>query len=169
MIDNQRHIYVLLGVYNGAEYIRAQVDSIRAQTVSNWTLLVRDDGSNDGTRDVLESLTAADARLEIVRDEDNNLGCVPNFSRLATVAFERGARYVMFADQDDVWFPRKIEQTLDCMLEAERRHGSRSPILVHTDLEVIDRRGSRVHASFMRFQKIRHEPRRCVVLELLGV
>lgn len=150
--------YLVLGTCNGAQYIRAQIDSICAQTMKDWTLLIRDDGSTDATLDVVRSLALADARLSVVEHESHNLGCVENFSRLAKVALERGARYVMFADQDDVWFPGKIGQTLERMRAAERRHGSDTPILVHTDLEIIDRDGTRVHSSFMRFQRVRHEP-----------
>jgi len=158
-MDDQQHTYILLGTYNGARYLQAQIESIGAQTVDNWTLLIRDDGSSDATRKLLTSLADADPRLEVMPDEGKNLGCVRNYSHLATVAFERGARYVMFADQDDVWFPAKIEQTLECMQTAERRHRSDTPTLVHTDLEVIDQHGLQVHPSFMHFQRIRHEPR----------
>ena len=165
--DNQRYlsgrhlalpdIFIALATYNGARYLPQQIDSIRAQTLDHWTLLLRDDGSTDGTADILLAQATADPRTTILPDSGQRLGCVPNFSRLASAAFERGAPYLMLADQDDIWFPTKIERTLACMTGLEQRLGKAHPILVHSDLEVADRRGRRVAPSFMRFQAIRHE------------
>jgi glycosyltransferase involved in cell wall biosynthesis len=153
----QPDILIALATYNGARYLLEQIDSIRAQTRRDWALLVRDDGSTDGTVDLLRAQAAIDPRLTILSDTDQRLGCVPNFSRLAAAASERGAAYVMLADQDDIWFPTKIERTLSCMTALEQRLGKAHPILVHSDLEVIDHAGRRLARSFMRFQAIRHE------------
>jgi glycosyltransferase involved in cell wall biosynthesis len=151
-------IYVLLGTYNGKRFLREQVESIRTQTYGEWILLVRDDGSRDGTAELVKELPALDARIEIVEDRQRNLGCVANFSLLATTAYERGAQYVMFADQDDIWHPNKIERTLAVMRLLEERKGPRLPALVHSDLELIDQNGRPIVSSFMHFQRIKHEP-----------
>jgi hypothetical protein len=150
---------IVLGTYNGAPYLQAQIESILRQTVRGWTLLVRDDGSSDSTPDLLRQIGQSDQRIEILSADHRHLGPVGNFSCLAQAALERGARYVMFADQDDLWFPEKVGHTLACLHTAEQQHGSARPLLVHTDLEVIDREGGRIHPSFMRFQGLRHEDR----------
>lgn len=155
-----RPLQVVLGTYNGAPYVSEQIASIRAQTVPDWDLIVRDDGSADATRDRVAAEALADPRISIVEDHGPHLGCAGNFSRLAEIAFARGARFVMFADQDDVWFPTKVADTLSCMLSAEQRLGPASPVLVHTDLEVVDRDGASISRSFMRFQRIHHESTR---------
>jgi glycosyltransferase involved in cell wall biosynthesis len=152
-------IYVLLGTYNGARYIDAQIRSILAQTVTDWTLLARDDGSTDGTLESLTRFANADSRVQVIADDRENLGCVGNFSRLAEIACEQNARYVMFADQDDIWALDKVERTLNRMRAAEEQSGIGVPILVHTDLELVDQNDRALHPSFMAFQKIHHEAR----------
>ncbi len=150
-------ILIALATYNGERYLLEQLHSIQVQTVGHWGLLVRDDGSTDRTVDLLRAQAAADPRITILSDSHQRLGCGPNFSRVATAAFERGASYVMLADQDDIWFPTKIERTLACMRSLEQRFGRAHPTLVHSDLEVIDQRGRPLAQSFMQFQAIRHE------------
>jgi hypothetical protein len=66
--------------------------------------------------------------------------------------------YVMFADQDDVWLPQKIERTFAAMQHAEATHGSTTPLLVHTDLTVTDTLLRTVHPSFWEYARIHPEP-----------
>ncbi len=147
---------ILLATYNAGRFLDEQIDSIQKQSTADWTVLARDDGSTDGTVDRLEAWAAADRRTEIVRDAEGRLGPVGNFSRLGQVALERGARVVVFADQDDVWFEDKLARTLTLLTRTEDRLGRDTPVLVHSDLELIDGSGQRLHASFMRYQHIHH-------------
>jgi hypothetical protein len=151
----EQHVYILLGTFDGASYVQQQLDSIRAQTHTNWTLLVRDDGSHDATIEIVRRVSDRDPRVEILSGGDH-VGCATNFSRLGMDARRRGAVYTMFCDQDDVWFPTKVEKTLQRMLDAEKQTGPTRPILVHTDLYVINNHGTQVHPSFMKFQRISH-------------
>src|SRR5689334_15779080 len=112
------HVSILLATCNGASFVREQIESIRSQSVKDWTLLIRDDGSTDGTQDMLRDLAASDARIEIVSDSHGQLGAAGNFSMLATRALGFPPGPVMFADQDDVWFPAKIERTLAVLRNA---------------------------------------------------
>lgn len=59
----------------------------------------------------------------------------------------------MFCDQDDVWDTKKVEKTLAKMEEMEKEFGN-IPLLVHTDLEVVDEKLNTINSSFMNFQKI---------------
>ena len=150
-------VSILLATCNGARFVREQVESIRSQSVSDWTLVIRDDGSTDGTLEILCELAGTDSRIVLVNDTHGHLGAAGNFSMLATRALSGPPGPVLFADQDDVWFPTKIERTLAALRSAEAARPHNTPILVHSDLTVIDREGQRLHDSFMRFQRIRHE------------
>src|SRR5688572_7067998 len=150
-------VSILLATFNGAPFVREQIESIRSQSVGDWTLVIRDDGSTDGTPEILRELAESDARIVLVSDANGRLGAAGNFSRLATRALTGPAGPVLFADQDDVWFSTKIERTLAVLRSAEAARPAKSPILVHSDLTVIDGRGRHLHDSFMRFQRIRHE------------
>ena len=112
-VERPRSVYIVLATYNGAAYLVEQIESIRSQTFTAWRLLVRDDGSTDATVTILDDYAAKDPRIEIVRDDADNLGPAGNFSRLSSLALERGASAVFFADQDDVWFPGKVARTLE--------------------------------------------------------
>jgi rhamnosyltransferase len=127
-------IDILMGTYNGAAYIEDQVRSVQQQTHQDWRLLVRDDGSQDATLEIVRSLQAEDPRIVVLPAPEGNLGFNGNFRRLLTYAT---APYVMFCDQDDVWLPHKIETTLRAMQAAEHQHGN-WPILAHCDSKVVD-------------------------------
>jgi glycosyltransferase involved in cell wall biosynthesis len=143
-------IDILLATCNGALYLPEQLDSILAQTCRGWRLLVRDDGSLDGTREILENYRSRHPDvIMIIPNEGQNLGACGNFSWLLEQA---DASYVMFCDQDDVWLPDKIETTLAAMKELERQHGAAKPLLIHTDLMVVDERLNRLGDSLWLFQ-----------------
>lgn len=152
--------FIVLATYNGARFLPAQLASIQAQTVTAWTLLVRDDGSTDNTTELVRAAAHLDPRIELVDgDRPGHAGVVGNFGRLAALALERGASHVFLADQDDVWAPDKMARLLEAMTAAEARRGVDCPVLAHSDLRLIDGDSRAVADSFMRFQRIRHEER----------
>lgn len=156
--DDGLPVWILLPTWNGARFVAEQIASIERQTVTDWRLLVRDDGSSDDTVAVVDALASADARIERLRDDAGNLGVVANVDRLLAAAQARGARRVMLADQDDVWLPDKIAVSRALLHEAEREAGPGRPVLVHTDLAVVDEQLRPIAPSFLRFQRKRHEP-----------
>jgi glycosyltransferase involved in cell wall biosynthesis/GT2 family glycosyltransferase len=99
-------VSVLVAVYNGERYLRAALESIRRQTVSDFELVVVDDGSTDLTPAVLAAF--GDPRLRIVRNEER-LGLAGALNRGLDEA--RG-RYVARMDADDVAFPHWLERVL---------------------------------------------------------
>lgn len=158
MFDGTR-IVILLGTYNGRRFVREQIESIQAQTVGNWTLLIRDDASDDGTVDLIAGLAKDDARIRVVDHGHSRLGIVGNFGELMRIAHAEGADYILFSDQDDVWAGSKIQEQLAHLRNMEERYGQNTPILVYSDLEVVDEQLRRIHPSFMSYQGLRHESR----------
>lgn len=152
-----RKIVVLLAAYNGAHLVGEQIRSIQRQTVSNWTLFVRDDCSEDNTRDVLAELALEDRRIRYVRDARGHLGAAGNFGELMRVALEEGADTIFFSDQDDVWSPDKIATQLQCLNDMESEYGTDTPLLSYSDLEVVDENLLPIHPSFMQYQRQSHE------------
>ena len=162
-MTDSRGIDILLATYNGEVFLEAQLNSILKQTHEDWRLIVRDDGSMDGTREILESYRARfPNKVVVVEDREGNLGLVQNFSRLMEHA---SADYAVFCDQDDVWMPDKLELTLAKMRDLEREHGAHTPLLVFTDLSVVDQDLQVIHPSFWRYQGVR--PQRCNTLNRL--
>lgn len=151
-------LVILLSSYNGEAFIGEQINSIRRQTWADWTLLVRDDGSSDDTVEVVETLSALDDRILLLRDERGNLGPAGSFGALLEYAHETGARYVALADQDDVWCPTKLARELELLHWKERQVGESTPLLVHSDLAVVREDLRLLHRSFLAFQGLRHPP-----------
>ena len=76
------HIAILLGTYNGDRFVGEQIQSIQGQTVSTWKLLIRDDGSQDGTMEVIADFSRRDERIRCIGDRLGRLGVVGNFGEL---------------------------------------------------------------------------------------
>lgn len=153
-------IHILLPTYNGARFLPAQLASVQRQTHGAWRLLVRDDGSQDASVAIVDALAREDPRIERLVDGDGHRGCAGCVARLMAGADARGATLVAFADQDDVWVPGKLAQSLDRLRSVERERGETHPVLVHTDLAVVDEALQPRHPSFLRFERIRHDAQR---------
>lgn len=129
-------VRLLLSTHNGAPYLRAQIDSLRAQTHTNWELWARDDGSSDESPEILRQLASEDARIRVWPGNTTGSGAAAAFGALLHEA--QDAPYLGFCDQDDVWEPYKLELTLRALVEAEHAFGATTPLLVHTDLALVD-------------------------------
>ena len=135
---------VLMATFNGENFVREQIQSIVGQTFSNWRLLVSDDGSSDKTIEIVNSEIAKDARISWANHKSSHLGSYHNFLNLLRSS---SASYSMFCDQDDVWNPDKIEVSLRKIQELENAFPS-DPIMVFTDLEVVDENLYTIFPSF---------------------
>lgn len=139
---------ILLATYNGARFLPEQLASIQAQTHPDWRLLVRDDGSTDGSLAIIEEFTQRhSAKVRVLRDGRERLGARGNFAALLEAS---DAPYFMFCDQDDVWLPDKVADLLRALQAVEQRRGADTPILVHSDLIVADEQLRVLHRSFWR-------------------
>src|SRR3712207_6130801 len=104
-------VSVVLPVYNRAGWVARAVESVLAQTHTNFELLVVDDGSTDGTRRVLEGFGPRISLLEQAHagaEAARNLG----------LAHARG-EFVAFIDSDDVWYPDRLSRQLPLFGRAE--------------------------------------------------
>ncbi len=122
-------ISIALCTYNGAQYIRQQLNSIAAQSILPDELVVCDDASTDTTTEIVSAF-AGEATFPVrVWTNENNLGSTKNFEN----AISRCVGDVIFmADQDDVWHPRKLER-VEQMLSIAPRVGA-----VFTDADIVD-------------------------------
>jgi glycosyltransferase involved in cell wall biosynthesis len=156
-------IFILMSTYNGKDYLAEQLNSIIEQTCKDWQLLIRDDGSTDGTPEIIKSyIRQYPHKIRLLSDPEGHLAASGSFFRLLK---DTGADYIMFADQDDVWLPDKIEISLKKMKEMEKKHGIDTPLLVHSDLKVADTQLNVLSGSFWRYQHL--NPQTSVVFSRL--
>ncbi len=145
-------IQIVLATYKGEKFLPEQIDSILAQTHTNWQIIARDDGSPDLTRAILRAYAMKHGdKIKLIEDGDTNLGCCGNFARLME---HTTAPYVAFADQDDVWHPDKLEKSLAQLKAMEAAYGETTPLLVHHDISIIDANGQPVAPSFEKKYKV---------------
>lgn len=151
MFDNK--INILMATYNGASYIAEQIESILSQTHNNWLLTIRDDGSIDDTVEIITSYLS-DSRIKLISKSEQGTGSAKvNFSILMLYALDSNCNYFAFSDQDDIWHPDKLKIQIEILRTRESEY---TPLLVHSDLEVVSETLEQIHPSFMTFQNISH-------------
>ena len=128
-------IDILLATYNGSKYLSEQIDSLINQTYKNINIIVRDDGSTDNTVEIIEEYEKKDSRVRLLSDNLGNLGFVRNFEELMK---NSTSEYLMFSDQDDIWYNNKVETSYKRIKAIEEKNGKSCPILVHTNSKIMN-------------------------------
>src|SRR6266581_2616017 len=103
-----RTVQVLLSTYNGVKFLQPLLNSLLDQDWPSVDVLVRDDGSTDGTVDLVEQYCVR-PNFRAVRE--GNVGVVRSFFRLLHLSAPTAA-YVAFCDQDDVWERDKLSRAV---------------------------------------------------------
>ena len=151
---NEEKLYsisILLASYNGEKYIAEQIESLLAQTAQDFKLFICDDKSTDNTFLIAsEYAQRYPNKISVYQNEENTGNAKYNFIRMM---IEHKNDYVMLCDQDDVWLPDKIEKSLAKICELEAVYGITEPLLVHTDLRVVDKELSVMSPSYAQMSR----------------
>lgn len=151
-------VLVVMACYNGSAFLDEQLASLFAQEGVHVELLVRDDGSSDGSQAKLaEWQSKLPDQMRILHDDAGNLGAAGSFSCLLSEAlqvWEGNDKYVAvaLADQDDIWFSQKLKESVDALLSVEQGKPAGFPVLVHSDLRVVDQGMQEIAPSLMQYQ-----------------
>lgn len=139
-------VEVLLATYNGGRFLREQIDSILSQDYKNLRIVARDDGSSDNTTTILNEYERSfPNRFRVIPTDAPTGSAKDNFLKLMTAS---SAGYICFSDQDDVWMPDKVSRSMQAMARLEAHRGAAAPLLVFTDLRVVDDQLKTLHKSF---------------------
>lgn len=103
-MTGKEKVQILLSAYQGEAFLEEQLDSLLKQSWKNLEILIRDDGSQDGTRKILEDYSGRYEHIKYFPGE--NIGVTQSFFELLR---QSDAEYVAFCDQDDVWLEHKVE------------------------------------------------------------
>ena len=152
---------IVLATCEGGRFLEEQLDSLRAQSLAPHRLVVVDDASNDDSLSILSQWAKRTDFPVLMQKRNRRQGSLATFGQ-ALAAAETG--YVFLCDQDDRWDSDKAEAMLHRMLQFEALHGSKTPLLLHSDLRVMDASGRVNHPSFHRLQNL--EPQRVGLLDL---
>ena len=143
---------ILMATYNGEKYIEEQCQSIINQTYTDWRLIISDDCSTDKTVEILKRYQKCYSKKIFVYENNISSGSAKNnFYKLLDYST---SEYVMFSDQDDVWKKDKIAVTYNKMIEMQTEYGDNMPLLVHTDLCVVDENLNVINNSLFSMQQM---------------
>lgn len=146
---------VLLATYNGEAYFREQLQSLAAQTQTGFDLFIRDDASSDATLEILSEMIPLMPFKVIVLPKTSSVGAMKSFGILLKYAMQYGKYdYFMFCDQDDVWFSDKVEKTAQLMTQIFENAEEKKPLLVYTDLQVVDSNLNVLGDSFWQYNHL---------------
>src|SRR5829696_5956793 len=116
-------VSIVIPAFNRAETLAATLDSVRAQTMASWELVVFDDGSTDATSAVADRFSALDPRIRVERGPNRGVASARNRGFAAT---DHRTEFVIFLDSDDVWPPYTLEvlvSVLDARPELASAYG----------------------------------------------
>lgn len=127
--------------YNAQKYLEEQLQSIADSTVKDFVIHIFDDGSTDKTLEVIKSFQRKHSDCNIKCEvNENNLGAWRNFlvgvQKVGNKIIDDD--YIMLSDQDDIWKDDKISLTYNAMKMLEKEYGKDKPLLVSTDVTLID-------------------------------
>ena len=125
---------VAMCVYNGARYLTTQLQSIAAQSELPRRMVVVDDGSSDGSWELLQQWAAHSPFAVTLHRNEQNLGVARNFEKAVRMLLDE-VDVVLFSDQDDQWFPQKLATLVDAFA-ADQGLG-----LIHSDAELMGPEG----------------------------
>jgi glycosyltransferase involved in cell wall biosynthesis len=157
----ESQVLVLLPVYNGGRYLESQLDSILAQNLQNILVVCRDDGSSDDSVAILERYSGLwPGKFRIMKSHtDNPAGASANVALLMQSVLDHELKdnpdcYIALADQDDCWYPDKLERCLTEMRTEEQKN-PKAPVLIHSDLRVVAEDGNLIADSFAAYQGLK--------------
>lgn len=105
-------VCVLMSTYNGEKYIEEQINTILGQIGVQIKLIIRDDGSTDGTTKIIRKLMKNNDNIKLYTEK--NIGCESSFFKLL-YEYVEDSDYYAFADQDDSWEKNKLIASIECI------------------------------------------------------
>ena len=106
-------VSIIMPARNAEKFIEETLDSVLAQSYSNWELLIADDGSSDSTRDIIEQYMKEDVRIKLILLTEKH---GPGLARNRAIEMAQG-KYIAFLDSDDLWTSDKLEKQIAFMQE----------------------------------------------------
>ena len=151
-VNKNLKVQILLATHNGEKFLREQLDSIVNQEYKSWQLLIHDDGSVDNTISILnEYQNNYPKKVSILIDKKIFSSASKNFFHLIEHRSIEANLYCL-CDQDDIWHKNKLE----LIIERYNSKVEKEPVLIHSDLSLIDDSGTSLgnsHNKLINYQK----------------
>lgn len=142
-------VNIILAVYNGQKHLKKQLDSLISQTYENITIYIRDDGSTDESVSFIQEYiqkNTSQKRMVLLDNDNKNLKCPMSFYEILKKCDP--ADYYSLCDQDDYWYPDKVQWAVDA-LEAKK---NRKPLLYFSGCDYLTTDGSLIRKSPRQYE-----------------
>lgn len=145
-------IEILLATYQGEKFLAEQLDSIIGQTFKDWILLIHDDGSSDGTIDLVKKyMVKYPSKIKLIEDGVVKKNSKENFQHLL---FKSQSNYIAFCDQDDIWNDNKLATGMKEILKLEKIYSINHPIIFCSDTEIVDYELKTISISGWKYSRL---------------
>ncbi len=146
------NISIVMATYNGAKFVKEQLDSIKEQKQKPYEIIVVDDCSTDNTVEIIKRWAETSSISCSIHVNDKNMGACKSFEKglLLTTG-----DYIAFCDQDDVWEKDKLSISLNKIKDIEQNNSS-IPALVYTDMRVVDEKLNSLNQSFLAYEGMKN-------------
>jgi hypothetical protein len=152
----QNVVDIVMTTYNSEQFLKERLDSICRQTYQHWRLFISDDNSDDNSREII---------YRFCRQFPGQIFDVSPAKPIRNVSLHvehvvtyTSSPYVMFSDHDDVWFPEKVEISLQTIARLESIYGPGTPCLAHSDLQIVSHDLTLIHPSLWHYEGLKIEP-----------
>lgn len=141
----EEKVDIILATYETQiNYLQEQIDSILNQTYKNIHLIISDDNSpNKEIQKILKQYEEKDKRVTVYIQE-RNMGYINNFGFLLE---KTDADYIMFSDHDDIWYPEKVQKSLETLKQKEVD-------LVYCNSTQIDGEGKEIQSNYFKYKNV---------------
>tara|TARA_S200000501_G_scaffold347835_1_gene362550 strand:+ start:483 stop:1328 length:846 start_codon:yes stop_codon:yes gene_type:complete len=148
-ISKNPKVQILMATCNGEKFLRGQLDSIVNQEYNFWELLIHDDGSIDDTIQILkEYKNNYPKQIKLLIDQKIFSSASKNFFHLIKHRSKKANLYCL-CDQDDIWHKSKLR----LIIERYNEQDEKNPILIHSDLSLVDSKGKLLEKSHNKLIK----------------
>src|SRR5699024_3337644 len=127
-------VSIITPAYNSARFIHEAIESVLAQTYTNWEMIIVDDCSTDDTMEIVQTYAEKDARIKLYQLEENSGSGVARNRAMD----ESQGRFIAFLDSDDVWMPEKLTRQMAFMLDNGIAFSFTKYVRMHEDGTVTD-------------------------------
>ncbi len=111
-------VSVIIPAYNAEKFLPKTLESVLSQTYKNIEVLIIDDGSQDGTAEIVKSIAQKDSRVMLLQQENLGVAAARNLG----IDNSKG-EFIAPIDADDIWYPRNLEKQVQCMQQADSSVG----------------------------------------------
>lgn len=138
---------IVMTTYNGETFLSEQIDSILNQSYQDFELIICDDKSEDNTVEIIQNYLKDHDNITLYQNEEN-IGVVQNFENALKKC---DSSYIALSDQDDIWHKDKLKISMQKLKIMEGSYPN-IPLLIHSDLEMIDDNGNIFSPSYFNFR-----------------